>query len=779
MQTKTIFRPALALLLCGAAMLGLGPWENAAGQGQAPILFSENPQGFNECIVNDGVFAIVGDEGDAQCTPRPPGWTPPPPPPEVAPQPGGIIIQEPVVAPPPAANPAPRRVPQQSTVVLDFKDHLDYGDFRTCGNLGGKTEFYGSIDRKAICSEIDINDTFCFVDSKDAFPCAGLFRHVGVCNGLYNRPALDPWHCAALCPPEKYACGNRCLRGGIAPPPRFVDSRKRIPYVAGNYSGEVFQLTATMKAGNVRLGLAEAGPDLAVTPVGRARDVAAVKLSRPIGAGSQRAGTLRAGFSCAGPEQAFGATMFAFTISALAAVTEFEREAPARINPTLANPTLFGTNSPGIYIPDVYERVQVTRTGGNFELESSVYDSQDVEAEALVVRGTLEYFQAYTLHLDAVSPQVRGAVSLVVKTSIRCARFRWDDYDGLVEFPDFSNSYRKLTVALASGDANAMCEALRIGADPNREIWNPKGRKTERVLSFPTFTVTQTRYYPTATTPMLQLLSRTEATPRLYQMVKALVENGVDPDFVSTDEHFQRAGDRLLHYAAARGDAATPAVRALLDQGADIHAFGYRGHTPLHRAANGRDNLATFTTVLERTATVNIGADNGSTPLHWANSPHAAAKVAALLRRGAETNRRDGSGRTPAYYMVLADAPGGLRALRDNGADLTIADDRGLTPLAQAVFRNNLVLARIMLEASDSGVNRRFPQGRNVQVHNPPPGSDGHQTHSVFVAARTTLLDVPHLTAEMTALLKEFGACRGAENFSASEKCVDGLAGPD
>ena len=528
MQTKTIFRLAPALLLAGAAMLGLGPWENAAGQGQAPILFSEDPQGFNECIVNDGVFAIVGDEGDAQCTPRPPGWTPPPPPPppEVAPQPGGIIIQEPVVAPPPAANPAPRRAPQQSTVVLDFDDHLDYGDVHTCGNLGGKTEFAGPRNDKAICSEIDINDTFCFVDSKDAFPCAGLFRHVGVCNGLYNRPALDPWHCAALCPPEKYACGNRCLRGGIAPPPRFVDSRKRIPYVAGNYSGEVFQLTATMKAGNVRLGLAEAGPDLAVTPVGRARDVAAVKLSRPIGAGSQRAGALRAGFSCAGPEQAFGATMFAFTISALAAVTEFEREAPARINPTLANPTLFGTNSPGIYIPDVYERVQVTRTGGNFELESSVYDSQDVEAEALVVRGTLEYFQTYTLHLDAVSPQVRGAVSLVVKTSIRCARFRWDDYDGLVEFPDFSNSYRKLTVALVSGDANAMCEALRIGAAPNREIWNPKGRKTERVLSFPTFTVTQTRYYPTATTPMLQLLSRTEATPRLYQMVKALVENG-------------------------------------------------------------------------------------------------------------------------------------------------------------------------------------------------------------------------------------------------------------
>ena len=112
MQTKTIFRPALALLLCGAAMLGLGLWENAAGQGQTPILFSEDPQGFNECIANYGEFAIVGDEGDAQCTPRPPGWTPPAP--VVVPDPGGIVEEDEPATPSPPRTGAHRRLDFQS-----------------------------------------------------------------------------------------------------------------------------------------------------------------------------------------------------------------------------------------------------------------------------------------------------------------------------------------------------------------------------------------------------------------------------------------------------------------------------------------------------------------------------------------------------------------------------------------------------------------------------------------------------------------------------------------
>ena len=62
-----------------------------------------------------------------------------------------------------------------------------------------------------ICSEIDINDTFCIgeVDAASPLSCLGLFNHVRSCN-MVGRPALDPWHCAAACPSGR-AAGARCL----------------------------------------------------------------------------------------------------------------------------------------------------------------------------------------------------------------------------------------------------------------------------------------------------------------------------------------------------------------------------------------------------------------------------------------------------------------------------------------------------------------------------------------------------------------------------------------
>ena len=76
----------------------------------------------------------------------------------------------------------------------------------TCQMLGGEVE--GEDNR--VCSGIDWNDTFCLMGSDSAFPCAGLFYHVWLCNDDHNRPALDPWHCAARCPSGLRARGARC-----------------------------------------------------------------------------------------------------------------------------------------------------------------------------------------------------------------------------------------------------------------------------------------------------------------------------------------------------------------------------------------------------------------------------------------------------------------------------------------------------------------------------------------------------------------------------------------
>ena len=79
----------------------------------------------------------------------------------------------------------------------------------TCRMLEGEVQTHSRSGAK-ICSGIDHNDTFCIVGSASAFPCVGFFRHVRRCNDDHNRPALDPWHCAAPCPSGLRARGAKC-----------------------------------------------------------------------------------------------------------------------------------------------------------------------------------------------------------------------------------------------------------------------------------------------------------------------------------------------------------------------------------------------------------------------------------------------------------------------------------------------------------------------------------------------------------------------------------------
>ena len=76
-----------------------------------------------------------------------------------------------------------------------------------CRMLGGTVDWWGG--GRGVCSDVDINDTFCLSGLRTAFSCVGLFRHVRRCN-RHNRPALDPFHCAAVCAPGFQARGAGC-----------------------------------------------------------------------------------------------------------------------------------------------------------------------------------------------------------------------------------------------------------------------------------------------------------------------------------------------------------------------------------------------------------------------------------------------------------------------------------------------------------------------------------------------------------------------------------------
>ena len=144
-------------------------------------------------------------------------------------------------------------VPGQSRDPASVSD-ADYRSAEFCTDLGGE------LDADRICSNIDINDTFCIIgqDGEDnsALPCLGLFRHVNTCNFAYNRPALDPFHCAARCGPGKRAVGRQCAdecaedhtASGvdcIPPAPPIVPVVVRV-LAEEDYEGAVYEITAAL-----------------------------------------------------------------------------------------------------------------------------------------------------------------------------------------------------------------------------------------------------------------------------------------------------------------------------------------------------------------------------------------------------------------------------------------------------------------------------------------------------------------------------------------------------
>ena len=89
----------------------------------------------------------------------------------------------------------------------------DFGDIPqkdVCLKLQGRADAQLEGNGK-VCSGVDANDTFCILDSADALPCRGLFRHVLKCNVGWNRRALNPFFCGEVCGAGEKAVGGECL----------------------------------------------------------------------------------------------------------------------------------------------------------------------------------------------------------------------------------------------------------------------------------------------------------------------------------------------------------------------------------------------------------------------------------------------------------------------------------------------------------------------------------------------------------------------------------------
>src|SRR5437762_11956115 len=148
--------------------------------------------------------------------------------------------------------------------------------------------------------------------------------------------------------------------------------------------------------------------------------------------------------------------------------------------------------------------------------------------------------------------------------------------------------------------------------------------------------------------------------------VRALLQQHADVNAPQGD------GMTALHWAAAGGDAALAA--ALVGAGASTAAGTRVGHhTPLHIAAKeGRAPIVRL--LVDAKADVNALTTTGAAPLHFAASSGNREAVAILLAAGADPNAREPEwGQTPLMFAAGAGRTDVVRELLAQGADASRA----------------------------------------------------------------------------------------------------------
>ena len=177
------------------------------------------------------------------------------------------------------------------------------------------------------------------------------------------------------------------------------------------------------------------------------------------------------------------------------------------------------------------------------------------------------------------------------------------------------------------------------------------------------------------------------------------------------------AADGTLADAARRGDWG--AVRALVEQGADVTARQGDGATALHWAAY-RDEPDAAGLLIAAGADVNAANDLGVTPL-WAAAENGGAAVAQrLLEAGADPNAPLLSGETPLMTAARVGAADVARRLLEAGADAEVTGARGQTALMWAVSQRHPAVVEALL-AYGAAVDARSDVRAEVVKTTPEP----------------------------------------------------------
>jgi ankyrin repeat protein len=165
---------------------------------------------------------------------------------------------------------------------------------------------------------------------------------------------------------------------------------------------------------------------------------------------------------------------------------------------------------------------------------------------------------------------------------------------------------------------------------------------------------------------------------------------GYDPENPSTNK------DKALLTSAKYG--IEPAVRILLERGADINAVGeYHGTALWLAVEGGHEKLARL--LLNKKADTSVQHSvNGDTVLHAASAKGNDALVKLLLQHDADPTARNTLECTPLHSAARLGHDTVVSYLLDAGSDAVAKDKEGTTPLFLAISHKREKAARLLLD---------------------------------------------------------------------------------
>jgi uncharacterized protein len=179
-------------------------------------------------------------------------------------------------------------------------------------------------------------------------------------------------------------------------------------------------------------------------------------------------------------------------------------------------------------------------------------------------------------------------------------------------------------------------------------------------------------------------------------------------------------GDTRLAEAAMREDNA--AVRALIQQKADVNAPLPDGATALHWAAQS-DDLETVGLLLQAGANAKAKDRYGFTPLYFAATNGNAAIIRKLLEAGADPNAADANGETTLMTATRSGNVDALKVLLQNGANVNAKDSATQQTALMWAARSHFAAAVPLLLEYGAEVNAQTRKGKTPAPR--PPGAGG------------------------------------------------------